>query len=32
LLRDDHTRARLVAAGSREEVYGLIAAHDASEK
>jgi PTS system nitrogen regulatory IIA component len=32
LLRDDHTRSRLVSAGSREEVYGLIAAHDASEK
>ncbi len=32
LLRDDGTRARLVSAGSREEVYGLIAAHDASEK
>lgn len=32
LLRDDGTRARLVSAASREEVYGLIAAHDASEK
>lgn len=32
LLRDDHTRARLTSAASREEVYGLIAAHDASEK
>src|SRR6187431_3644639 len=32
LLRDDHTRARMVSAASREEVYGLIAAHDASEK
>ncbi|HYP97382.1 MAG TPA: PTS sugar transporter subunit IIA [Polyangiaceae bacterium] len=32
LLRDDHTRARMISAGSREEVYGLIAAHDASEK
>jgi nitrogen PTS system EIIA component len=30
LLRDDATRARLVGAGSREEVYGVIAAHDAS--
>ena len=32
LLRDDTTRSRLVSAVSREEVYGLIAAHDASEK
>ena len=32
LLRDDNTRARMVGAASREEVYGLIAAHDASEK
>jgi len=32
LLRDDGTRSRLVSAASREEVYGLIAAHDASEK
>jgi PTS system nitrogen regulatory IIA component len=32
LLRDDATRARMVGAASREEVYGLIAAHDASEK
>jgi len=32
LLRDDTTRARLVGAASREEVYGLIAAHDASGK
>lgn len=32
LLRDDNTRARMTSAGSREEVYGLIAAHDASEK
>jgi PTS system nitrogen regulatory IIA component len=32
LLRDDATRARMVGASSREEVYGLIAAHDASEK
>jgi nitrogen PTS system EIIA component len=32
LLRDDNTRARMVGASGREEVYGLIAAHDASEK
>ena len=32
LLRDDGTRSRMVSAASREEVYGLIAAHDASEK
>src|SRR5450432_141252 len=32
LLRDDATRARMIGAASREEVYGLIAAHDASEK
>ncbi len=32
LLRDDSTRSRMVSASSREEVYGLIAAHDASEK
>lgn len=32
LLRDDSTRSRMVNASSREEVYGLIAAHDASEK
>jgi PTS system nitrogen regulatory IIA component len=32
LLRDDGTRSRLVSAASREEVYGLIAAHDAGEK
>ncbi|HEY4160396.1 MAG TPA: PTS sugar transporter subunit IIA [Polyangiaceae bacterium] len=32
LLRDEATRTRLVAAASREEVYGLVAAHDASGK
>lgn len=32
LLRDEATRSRLVSAASREEVYGLVAAHDASGK